>query len=386
MAANGKLTVGYNYPWPSNKFGVWIGPQDRQDRWPSNYAQIWKDLPFKKEITDNLKTLQDNGVEVIRWFLMGNGFNYGLPPRVTYAGTRDSGGAVKKVVRVDFDPPTQLDPLFLDHFQQLLEIHTTLKLKLIPSLISYQFFSTVESTSTTAGGRGSVAEDSTKRNTFLSTVLGEFLRVSDSYRELIHAWEVINEPAYDVRYLTPPQASALDRLPHLPFISKNNMVTFLSLALAWIKGKKYASTVGHRFASDLDSSTGMPPGDLHQFHYYAQTFGSSISLLDPNALPSSSSSGASAIGEFGSAVGEGYESGQHPPIADVGNPWKELKGADLDPANTVYERLSLIKTLGYDLALVWPDLNDHSDEVAANDLLKLSPLKLASLNRFVKSQ
>ncbi len=65
------MIVGYNYPAPCNRDGNWIGPPDRQDHCPPTYATLWKELPFKKQIAENLKTLRDNGVQVVRWFFAG---------------------------------------------------------------------------------------------------------------------------------------------------------------------------------------------------------------------------------------------------------------------------------------------------------------------------
>lgn len=96
------MIVGYNYPAPCNKDGNWIGPPDRQDHWPPTYATLWKELPLKKQIAENLKTLRDNGVQVVRWFLLGNGFNYGWPPRVVSIRKRDK-----------FDSPYRLSTLIL---------------------------------------------------------------------------------------------------------------------------------------------------------------------------------------------------------------------------------------------------------------------------------
>jgi hypothetical protein len=374
MSSNGKLVVGYNYPGPSNKFGNWLGPRDRQDKWPANYRDVWKDLEFKNQIRTNLKILQDNGVEIVRWFLMGNGFNYGLPPTVTYEGSRDAFGGVELI---DFNLPDRLDPLFLDNFQQLLEIHDEVKMQLIPSLISFEFFSTHETSINGAGGRGAVAAEAKKRNTFLFTVLGEFLRISDKYRKWIYAWEVINEPAWDVRNITWTLTGALF---HPTFVSPRDMVTFIYLALAWIKDKKFESTVGHRYLSDLLQ---MPTGSLPQYHYYAEH---SWPFTDPPQLPPSASAKAKIIGEFGALVGKDYETNQKPHKASYGSPWNKdfPDHRDRIPANTVYERLRLIKQLGYELALVWPDLDDA--EVDKVDGLKISTEKLASLKRFVTSQ
>lgn len=367
------MEVGYNYPQPSNKLGLWIGPQNRRDLWPADYAKQWKDLQWKTSIRDNLYILHRHGIRVVRWFLLGNGFNYGVPPRKeVIRSPRDSTSAVFW----HFDPPEKLDPLFLDHFKQLLDIHREVKMKMIPSLISFEFFAT-DKAEEGGGGRGEVATDWRKRNTFLFTVLGEFLRVSNAYRPWIKAWEVINEPAWDVRQITPFLRTGV--APHPPFVPQRDMNTFIQIAWHWIKDKGFASTVGHRFFSDLSE---MPTGSLPQFHYYATKW----PLSDPGTLPKATDAKGAFIGEFGSLIGQGYETNQTPNKASYGSPWtNELPGGqDLDPKNTLYERLKVMKDLGYELALVWPEYEDK--DINEKDALKISPEKLTSIKRFFDSQ
>jgi hypothetical protein len=365
------MEVGYNYLQPSNKFGLWLGPEGRQDKWPADYAQRWKDLRFKKEVAANLATLRDNGIRVVRWFLLGNGFNYGMPPRLESLRAPGISGSVAVW---HFDPPDRLDPLFLDHFVQLLELHRAAKLQMIPSLVSFEFFATHETRDTAAGGRGEIATDWKKRNKFLFSVLGEFLRVSEGYRDVIRAWEVMNEPAWDVRNVTPTLTGYSH---HAPFLPKSELNEFLKLGCAWIKDKKFESTVGHRFLSDLDE---METGSLRQFHYYA---GPVLGQADPSTLPPAIDTKGAFIGEFGSLIGKGYEKGETPRKDQYGAPWDNdfPDHRDRDPTRTVYERLKKMKELGYSLALVWPDLKD--DNVDAVDGLKLSAPKLAAVKRFV---
>jgi hypothetical protein len=368
--------VGYNYPWPSNIVGRWLGPGDRQDKWPPDYATRWKDLPFKKEIATNLDTLRRHGVEVVRWFLLANGFNYGLPPRVSAIRSGEPFGTAQVI---DFDPPDRLDPLFLSHFQQLLEIHRAAKMKLIPSLLSFEFFASYETHKTAAGGRGAIVEDARKRNTFLFTVLGEFLRVSsdERYRPWIHAWEIVNEPGWALRSITPKQTG---NLPHPIWVSPNSMKAFIYLADRWIRDKNFPSTVGHRFVSDLSL---MGTGSMPQIHYYSEKYGP---YADPPELPESSAARAVMIGEFGAQIGKGFETNEKPAKASMGNPWDRdfPDHRDRIPSKTVYERLKLIKDRGYELALVWPDLDDKDEEMNKVDGLKLSREKLLSIQRFVK--
>jgi hypothetical protein len=374
------MRVGFNYPWPSNKVGLWIGPQDRQDKWPKNYETLWKDLPFKEQIAANLKILKDSGVEVVRWFIMGNGFNYGLPPQVTnppplFFGGDPSGRAPQSIVT--FDPPDQLDPLFSDHFQQLLELHSSAQMQIIPSLLSFEFFSPETTSWSAAGGRADIATDAAKRNKFFFTVLADFLKVSDKYREWIYAWEVINEPTWDVSSFTPPTTGGLP-LYHPVYVDLDSMRAFIRLACNWIEDKKFQSTVGHRFQSDLSI---MPTGTLPQFHYYSEP----VAIFgDPRTLPASRDAGAGIVGEFGALVGKGYELNEKPVKASYGEPWDRdfPDHRDRDPAQTVFDRLTLMGQLGYQLAIVWPDLNDA--QVDAVDGLKISAQKLAQINKFVK--
>jgi len=365
------VEVGYNYLQPSDKFGLWLGPEGRQDTWPSDYGSRWKDLRFKDKIATNLQTLYDHGITVVRWFLLGNGFNYGLPPvREAMRAPGLSGG----VEAWHFEPPDRLDPLFLDHFVQLLELHRKAKMAMIPSLVSFEFFATDKTLRTTAGGRGEVATDWKKRNKFLFTVLGEFLRVSDGYRDVIRAWEVVNEPAWDVRSISPP---VWGYQFHEPCIRERDMNEFLRLACAWIKDKRFVSTVGHRFFSDLDA---METGELRQFHYYAERV---AGQADPSTLPTASATKGAFIGEFGSLIGKGFELNETPRKGSYGQPWDtDLPDhRDRDARTVVYERLKKLKERGYQLAIVWPDLKDAKvDEV---DDLKLSAAKLASIKRFV---
>jgi hypothetical protein len=362
------MKVGFNYPQPSNKFGLWLGPEGRQDGWPSDYRQRWKGLRFKDQIRANLVQLKAAGVSVVRWFLLGNGFNYGLPPRKEIIR-----GPYSNALFWHFDPPDRLDQLFLDHFVELLDLHREVRLQMIPSLVSFEFFATHETDRTAAGGRGEIATDWQKRNKFLFTVLGEFLRVSDGFRDVIYAWEPMNEPAWDIRQITP---TLTGYSVHEPFVDERSLNEFLRLAIAWIDDRHFPSTVGHRFYSDLQT---LKTGTVRQFHYYAERV---LGQADPPQLPAASATAGAFIGEFGSLIGKGWEKGQTPNKAQYGQPWTTdfTDGRDTDPANTVYVRLKKLEELGYQLALVWPEYDDGT--VDAADGLKLSPQKLASLKRF----
>jgi hypothetical protein len=191
---------------------------------------------------------------------------------------------------------------------------------------------------------------------------------------VIYAWEVMNEPAWDIRRIT---KTLTGYVPHPPFVDDSALKEFLRLGIAWIDDKKFPSTVGHRFLSDLGD---MATGTKRQFHYYSTA---AAGLADPSVLPAASATGGAFVGEFGALIGKGYEANETPRKAQYGEPWdRDLPdGSDRSAANTVYVRLKKLKELGYDLALVWPEYEDST--VDAKDGLKISPLKLASIKRFV---
>ena len=365
------MEVGYNYPAPSNKMGNWIGPWNRQDLLPSDYLTTQKKLVFADAIERNLQILKDAGITVIRWFLLGNGFNYGpVPQRKTLSL------AMGPVIDIfEFTPPPSLDPLFISHFVQLMEIHRRVGLRAIPSLLSFEFFGTYETSKNGAGGRYQIAEDSQKRDVFLRTVLDPFLSASASYRDLIYAWEVINEPAWTIRTFTPESIMGSG-----PWVSVDAMKVFIKQSTDLIERRKFPSTVGHRFRSDLEI---FDHGTKPQFHYYARTFlGISV---EPPRLPLSRDAYHAFLGEIGSTIGKGYEKNILPRRGQYGEPWpgEPVKDPSFS-GQVVYERLKTAKQRGYELVMLWPELEDSN--VNDVDGLKISPDKLKQVRRFMDEQ
>jgi hypothetical protein len=124
-------------------------------------------------------------------------------------------------------------------------------------------------------------------------------------------------------------------LPHGPTVQESVMGDFLTEACKHIEAAGFASTVGHRFFSDLND---LPTGTKPQFHYYAQA----VPLGDPGDIPDAT--GEVFIGEIGASTSHG-------------KPWPALKGRDANDAKSrIFERLKHVARKGYKLALVWPDL------------------------------
>jgi hypothetical protein len=89
-ASPGRMKLGFNYPWSSDLYGAQIGPdpnvplQQWLDERKLAYAGKEKTLPLPplfKHVDRNLDHLKQMGFVVVRWYLLCNGFNYGLGGR-----------------------------------------------------------------------------------------------------------------------------------------------------------------------------------------------------------------------------------------------------------------------------------------------------------------
>jgi hypothetical protein len=346
------MTVGYNYPWAFNKYGLYFGPHPGEpwmDRWLEFFAK-------------NLTEIAALGLKVVRIFLLCAGENYG---KLQFTA---SGG-------VSFELPRPVDAKFLEHLEQMFEAvkASGTGIKLVPSLIDFKFFGPVHGNS---GGRSELIRDARQRDAFLDTVLDPFLATAKPYVEQIHAWEVMNEPYWCCHFFSPPlYPGSLSFLPRVPRVRVDEMRIFLNVALQRIAAAGFESTVGHRFYSDLAS---LPAGTRPQFHYYAKSL---LGFGDPGAIPAYAETRGAFIGEVD--PGDGH-----------GGLWSELHGADRDPKQRAFERLKLLARKGYKLAMVWPELGwsapEDKDPAAwqehLSDPLKLSPETKDGIQRFTRGQ
>ena len=371
--------VGYNYPWAADLYGQNFGPVF----FPPDAAGLptWKTtLPTR---LDDLKAL---GVKIIRWFILMNGLTYGKL-------TADSQGVIQKIQAPterfpgehfietlsdsslfvpgsgwSFDPPDHLEPLFIDHFRQLLQILKSKGMQLIPSLVDFPFFAVPPErrlepdlsrglrprNPNSGGGRADIMTDTTKRRQFFDTVFEPLLQASVPFQDQIYAWEVMNEPSWLVNTISPVDTD--------PKVKESDLKAFLREGVDRIQNHpEFAqkSTVGHRFFDDLSR---FATGAIPQFHYYAKFF-------DNNPIPQAT--GNNFIGEIAVSTNELYFASVR---SDQAAPWPELKGSDSSDA--VFQRLSLLAKKGYKLVFLWPD------EKGANDKLKLSAAAQQSLRKF----
>ena len=119
--------------------------------------------------------------------------------------------------------------------------------------------------------------------------------------------------------------------PRLPCVSRTQLRLFLQQGIGIIEEAGFASTIGHRYLSDLQS---LPTGSIRQFHFYGRRFGDPGLL--PRALPDT------IVGEF--SVIDGRQGGA----------WRWLP-EPRGQAARVRDRLLELERLGYPMALLWPD-------------------------------
>ena len=385
------MQVGLNW-WAFNHYGKYFGHQ-----WGSVPVPHWA-----ATLPGNLRLFKQMGISVVRWFVLCQGENYG--PRPTKIPDPNLAGvpdfllaalpeAAKTVYR--FTPPPAMDPDIVAHFKQFLQLFkdpAVAGLKVIPSFIDFHFCARPDLDGG-GGGRADVIVDPTKRQHFLDTALQPLLAASAGFEEQILAWEVMNEPVHVTSAYSPHVGRTIP-IPEYPpgsfkvDVPEPVMKTFLTDAVNRINAAGFKSTVGHRFLGDLAR---FPTGNMPQYHYYglASPWGSgalssAIPFIDPNPIPDFNVPlptlfagipgvvNRAFIGEIGSRL-----SGEYTP--DHGNPWPELGGRDATKEAILFERLSLLKSKNYELALIWPETQLGGDDSV---LSKLTLPKIKGLIRF----
>jgi hypothetical protein len=205
-------------------------------------------------------------------------------------------------------------------------------MKVIPSLFDFKAFGRAHGRNG-CGDRHEILADPWLQRTAIEQTLATLLAASEAQREVIRAWEVMNEPIWNVTRWAPRSAAGG------PTATRAAMSAFLRRAVSLIEAHGFPSTVGHRFARDLES---YPTGSVRQFHFYP-TGALGRAALD-RRLPTFESTRA-ILGEFGvQAAGQ------------QGEPWPELQGLDRGTTRVrTAARLRHVQEKGYQLALLWPD-------------------------------
>jgi hypothetical protein len=257
--------IGINIPW----FHFDIDFGDSQHRPP----------PWVPLIDNEFVNLKSIGIEVVRWWLLCSGNIY--PPIPFFATLSSPPGwqgtpfpAIPgKQVSAEVGQPTRLSDLFLEDFRLMLTRVAEAGLQVIPSLISFNFCFLNEGLN--KGGRYGYLKDDAKRELFLSNVLQPLVNIVANeqcsttrgpvrYKDVVYAFEVMNEPEWCTDTWSPPSWSF--RQSNVPY---DKMTAFLRRGCQMINAAGLKSTVGYNARSTMFNDSSVPVS-IPQFHIYEE--------------------------------------------------------------------------------------------------------------------
>lgn len=320
------------------------------------------DYPFRKypdfgnlcyddiqAIEQDLDFFKSMGVNAVRWWLLADGNLYGTGSDTPILNTTDN--------KWHFSPPL-LDPHYKkikEDLDLILSIFEQKGMYIIPSLLDFKAFyqgMTVDKC-IVKQGRADLILDTTKRDFFIKNVFKALLDVSVKYKDIIYAWEVLNEPEWPVK----------DGI-----VTQNQMIDFLYACINFVNTYKntdgtnmFNSTIGWAYAKDIIGWNLRPTPylgvTLHQFHYYPYPGSPQLPLYSTLPHPC-------IVGEYQSQHIEN-------PCKNTYN-WKELP---IDK-QTVYYKIKLINSYGYPAGFIWARNNKDQlgpgewDQITVNSLIQ----------------
>ena len=316
------MLIGINYPWIDygwdfgNPPAAWVADEN---------LSAWREAK-RKQIEQDFLLFASQGIFAVRWFLLADGLNYGMgefAPR-------------KNGKSWSFNPLPGDHPFyarFLEDFEFVLQVCSKNKLRLFPSLIDFSWCHAgrpiPDHPEIVKGGRYQILRDPEKRRVFFERLLDPLIACSMQYRELIYAWEIINEPEWVVRGFWRRGA---DRN-----VTRDEMMEFIADGIQRINSLRLAdgtpafrTSVGFAHWKTLNKWDAERLGiTLHQFHYYAQ---------ENHELPANLYAVRSpcVVGEFATASG---------------HDWPDL--IEQDKHQTITNRLACIEAKGYPACFMW---------------------------------
>jgi hypothetical protein len=362
-----KLQVGINFPCKDYGWDFGSPVQNLAKKVPPHTS--WKDT-----LSDDLKNLKKLGVFAVRWFILADGWNYGV---MQNAPQLQSALVEPGTEAWFFDPPP-LDKAFTDDFVLFLRKFAEAGMQLMPSLVDAPFFLPAELPITCTdgsdgdacrkqlkartkgqtyaswlndasvkgkldpsktsdpgylkGGRSQILINSGRRDKFMGQVLVPLLKLSKPFQKTIFAWELINEPERCTN-------AAPVAVPN--FVTLQNMCEFINEGTQRIKDASFKSTIGFQRldtaqqwkqqAKAIGSDLRLDNISFPQFHYYPED-----KTVKVGPLPKAASD-STVVGEFASKI-----------TMD----WPGCASAT-SGACKLYDRLNCAEAQGYRYAFIW---------------------------------
>jgi len=361
------MLLGINYADP-NRFGWDFGLPPKTLAGHPFAGPNWAGPPGADGETPFLKVLRTyrvHGLEIVRFPILGDAWNYGSPTSVW-----DGQDWVWR-----FTPPPTLDPSFLHDFELLLQtFRKTDGIRLMPVLISFEAFQkgklvlnseevtldgsppptkgvsledyiagryliANESTpvggktrldpefstdyhSFIKGGKADIVLNKQTRRAFMEQVLQPFLEMAAEYREQIYAFDLCNEP---------------DMLTGE--IPQKHLIRFLQEGCETIARYGVSSTVGFQRFDVMVKWAEQLQVALAQFHYYPEL---SLFGIGVPELPELD----------GGCLGEFATSDINP---ETGQEWPGWPGSQMRGRPRLRDRLRMIEEKKFASALLWSD-------------------------------
>jgi hypothetical protein len=384
--ASDKLMVGINYP--AFNYGFDFGPPvidpSQSSQSQPSYGPGWNAPNSNNLATISgpapatvlealLAVFKGFGLQVVRWFIFGDGWNLPAPKLVNKQWAYEQ---------------TALDPSYVNDFATMLKSFAKMKMKVIPVFVDNRFFwpgsivfglnaynkrseVTVDLTSPSVGsfistylakhpemvsgpknvidwtrfikgGKGSILTDGKTVNTkgiksFMDLVLEPLLSACDGYKDCIYAWDIMNEPEQgSATFNMPVDATAVFLLEGVKRVVAHGMAATIGFKMEASFDEIYfatTKTVGAQFARANFGAKYLP-----QFHYWPEQL---PSQPDPRPQPPAPRQlrSNSIVGEFGTVVNSNATGWQ---------------------AFTIDQRLAAFDGANFALALLWSAMDNDA--------------------------
>jgi len=340
------FVLGGNVPWIDCGWDFGPPPHGFSRPAPRDYGRVARELG----------QLRASGLHVVRWWILAGGTNYPVGrgiERVAEAQRCRTG--VQFHLREGVVPPALGDD-FLADFAALLEACRAAGVRLLPSLLSFEWFLPATRYSR---GRSALVFGVDPRRTrarvidFLDATLGPLVEVARAHAQAVYAFEVINEPDW-VTEGGPWLGPGFGRRR----IAAHDMNALLSEAVERIVDAGLTATIGFK---DMRASwlgprlyerlraLGRAGRYVHQMHHYPN-------VLGEGTLPPASLSAVQPVivGEMPTARGQLWRVRPRPSFGE-NLPWldRELMRSERDPERFLTARIALTRQRGYTGALLW---------------------------------